>query len=89
MSKRFSNVRRGAAAVPRRTVDGEDGRPVRCPSEDDLYDRLDLSFIPPELRAVTRQSRRQNATHFRRSCSNGTCVATSTPIPTGAMAATV
>ena len=27
------------------------GRPVRCPSEDDLYDRLDLSFIPPELRA--------------------------------------
>jgi len=27
------------------------GRPVRCPSEDDLYDRLDLPFIPPELRA--------------------------------------
>ena len=26
------------------------GRPVRCPSEDDLYDRLDLSFVPPELR---------------------------------------
>jgi DNA polymerase (family 10) len=26
------------------------GRPVRCPSEDDLYDRLDLAFIPPELR---------------------------------------
>ena len=28
-----------------------DGRSVRCPSEDDLYDRLDLPFIPPELRA--------------------------------------
>jgi len=28
-----------------------DGRAVRCPSEDDLYDRLDLPFIPPELRA--------------------------------------
>jgi len=27
------------------------GRRVRCPSEDDLYDRLDLPFIPPELRA--------------------------------------
>jgi DNA polymerase (family 10) len=27
------------------------GRPVRCPSEDDLYDRLDLSFVPPELRS--------------------------------------
>src|SRR4029079_19195301 len=26
------------------------GRPVRCPSEDDLYDRLDLAFLPPELR---------------------------------------
>jgi DNA polymerase (family X) len=26
------------------------GRPVRCPSEDDLYDCLDLPFIPPELR---------------------------------------
>jgi DNA polymerase (family 10) len=25
-------------------------RPVACPSEDDLYDRLDLPFIPPELR---------------------------------------
>ena len=28
-----------------------DARPVSCPSEDDLYDRLDLPFIPPELRA--------------------------------------
>jgi DNA polymerase (family 10) len=28
-----------------------DRRIVRCPSEDDLYDRLDLPFIPPELRA--------------------------------------
>jgi DNA polymerase (family 10) len=28
----------------------QSGRPVRCPSEDDLYDRLDLPFIPPELR---------------------------------------
>ncbi len=28
-----------------------EGRPVRCPSEDDLYDRLDLPFVPPELRA--------------------------------------
>ena len=28
-----------------------DGRTLRCPSEDDLYDRLDLPFIPPELRA--------------------------------------
>jgi len=28
-----------------------DDRIVRCPSEDDLYDRLDLPFIPPELRA--------------------------------------
>lgn len=28
-----------------------DGRIVRSPSEDDLYDRLDLPFIPPELRA--------------------------------------
>ena len=28
-----------------------DGQPVRCPSEDDLYDRLDLPFVPPELRA--------------------------------------
>jgi DNA polymerase (family 10) len=28
-----------------------EGRIVRCPSEDDLYDRLDLPFIPPELRA--------------------------------------
>jgi DNA polymerase (family X) len=27
------------------------GRPVRCPSEDDLYDCLDLPFIPPELRS--------------------------------------
>jgi DNA polymerase (family 10) len=27
-----------------------DGHTVRCPSEDDLYDRLDLPFIPPELR---------------------------------------
>jgi len=27
------------------------GRPVRCPSEDDLYDYLDLPFIPPEIRA--------------------------------------
>jgi DNA polymerase (family 10) len=26
-------------------------RPVRCQSEDALYDRLDLPFIPPELRA--------------------------------------
>jgi DNA polymerase (family 10) len=26
-------------------------RAVPCPSEDDLYDRLQLSFIPPELRA--------------------------------------
>ena len=26
-------------------------RPVACLSEDDLYDRLQLSFIPPELRA--------------------------------------
>jgi DNA polymerase (family 10) len=30
-----------------------EGRAVRCPSEDDLYDRLDLPFIPPELRAGT------------------------------------
>lgn len=30
---------------------GETGQSVRCPSEDDLYDRLDLPFIPPELRA--------------------------------------
>jgi len=29
----------------------QEGRPLRCPSEDDLYDRLDLPFIPPELRA--------------------------------------
>lgn len=28
-----------------------DGSVVRCPSEDDLYDRLDLPFIAPELRA--------------------------------------
>jgi len=28
-----------------------DTRIVRCPSEDDLYDQLDLPFIPPELRA--------------------------------------
>lgn len=28
-----------------------DAHPVSCPSEDDLYDRLDLPFIPPELRA--------------------------------------
>jgi len=28
-----------------------EGQIVRCPSEDDLYDRLDLPFIPPELRA--------------------------------------
>jgi DNA polymerase (family 10) len=28
-----------------------DGRHVSCPSEDDLYDRLDLPFIAPELRA--------------------------------------
>ena len=28
-----------------------DGRHVPCPSEDDLYDRLDLPFIAPELRA--------------------------------------
>jgi DNA polymerase (family 10) len=27
------------------------GRPVRCPSEDELYDYLDLPFIPPELRS--------------------------------------
>jgi DNA polymerase (family 10) len=27
------------------------GRSVRCTSEDDLYDRLDLSFVPPELRS--------------------------------------
>ena len=26
------------------------GRPVRCPSEDDLYDYLDLPLIPPEIR---------------------------------------
>jgi DNA polymerase (family 10) len=30
---------------------GESGSAVHCPSEDDLYDRLDLPFIPPELRA--------------------------------------
>jgi DNA polymerase (family 10) len=30
-------------------MDGE-GHSVRCPSEDDLYDRLDLPFVPPELR---------------------------------------
>lgn len=30
---------------------GRDGGVVRCPSEDDLYDRLDLPFIAPELRA--------------------------------------
>jgi DNA polymerase (family 10) len=30
------------------TADGEE---IHCPSEDDLYDRLDLPFIPPELRA--------------------------------------
>jgi DNA polymerase (family 10) len=28
-----------------------DGRGVSCPSEDALYDRLDLPLIPPELRA--------------------------------------
>ena len=53
------------------------GRPVRCPSEDDLYDRLDLPFIAPELRAgddgnrvgrTQRDSRaRARATHPRRS----------------------
>jgi DNA polymerase (family 10) len=35
-------------------ADGE-GHVVRCPSEDDLYDRLDLPFIPPELRAGTEE----------------------------------
>jgi len=28
-----------------------DGRAVQCQSEDELYDRLDLPYIPPELRA--------------------------------------
>lgn len=31
-------------------LEDDEGRLVLCPSEDDLYDRLDLPFIPPELR---------------------------------------
>jgi len=41
---------RGLRFDDARLADHE-GRIVRCPSEDDLYDRLDLPFIPPELRA--------------------------------------
>jgi len=39
------------------------GRPVRCPSEDDLYDYLDLPLIPPELRSGSDEitSAEQNA----------------------------
>ena len=40
---------RGLRLASAELADAE-GRPVRCPSEDDLYDRLDLPFIPPELR---------------------------------------
>jgi DNA polymerase (family 10) len=41
---------RGLRFDDARLTDREE-RVVRCPSEDDLYDRLDLPFIPPELRA--------------------------------------
>lgn len=41
---------RGLRYEQARLIDGDD-RAVRCPSEDDLYDRLDLPFIAPELRA--------------------------------------
>jgi DNA polymerase (family 10) len=41
---------RGLRFDDSRLTDREE-RVVRCPSEDDLYDRLDLPFIPPELRA--------------------------------------
>ena len=41
---------RGLHLQDARLTDRE-GRHVPCPSEDDLYDRLDLPFIAPELRA--------------------------------------
>jgi DNA polymerase (family 10) len=41
---------RGLRLLDARLTDGDE-RIVRCPSEDDLYDRLDLPFIPAELRA--------------------------------------
>jgi DNA polymerase (family 10) len=41
---------RGLHLQDARLIDRE-GRHVPCPSEDDLYDRLDLPFIAPELRA--------------------------------------
>jgi DNA polymerase (family 10) len=40
---------RGLHLFDARLTDRQE-RPVACPSEDDLYDRLDLPFIPPELR---------------------------------------
>jgi DNA polymerase (family 10) len=43
-------IARGLRFENGRLTDSE-RRTVPCPSEDDLYDRLQLSFIPPELRA--------------------------------------
>ena len=43
-------AQRGLRFDDARLTDLEE-REVRCPSEDDLYDRLDLPFIAPELRA--------------------------------------
>ena len=40
---------RGLRLFDARLTDRQE-RAVACPSEDDLYDRLDLPFIPPELR---------------------------------------
>jgi len=40
---------RGLHLFDARLTDRQE-RAVACPSEDDLYDRLDLPFIPPELR---------------------------------------
>lgn len=50
LSLRGRAAQRGLRYEQARLVD-RDGRDVRCPSEDDLYDRLDLPFIAPELRA--------------------------------------
>ena len=50
LALRARAAQRGLQFDNARLTDGDD-REVRCPSEDDFYDRVDLPFIPPELRA--------------------------------------
>jgi DNA polymerase (family 10) len=78
---------RGLRYEDARLTDADD-RVTRCPSEDDLYDQLDLPFIAPELRAGPRKSKRPNAMPCPHSSSSAIFAATSTCTRHGVMAAT-